>query len=169
MAPRREHIEAYERFAIKQAPSAPVPESCPPTRMVCLKDSLEPPPPPPAKLIKERSDSQLSHEMQYQAIESAEMLHDYRSAVEQLAETCETLIQERDFWKVTAASIDRKKAPRDESPQEDARVEALRKLLARELHPDKAKSSSEEAALRTELFKRLWPQIDLIVKGQSPK
>jgi hypothetical protein len=137
--------------------------------MVRLKDRLEPPPPPPAKLIKERSDSQLSHEMQYRPIESAEMLHDYRSAVEQLAETCETLIQERVFWKVIAASIDRKKAPRDESPQEDARVEALRRLLARELHPDKAKSSSEEAALRTELFKRLWPQIDLIVKGQSPK
>ncbi len=168
MTVRKDVLAAYERFAIKQAPSARVPESCPPTRMVRLKDRLEPPP-PPAKLIKKRSDRQLSHEMQYRPIESAEMLHDYRSAVEQLAETCETLIQERVFWKVIAASIDRKKAPRDESPQEDARVEALRRLLARELHPDKAKSSSEEAALRTELFKGLWPQIDLIVKGQSPK
>ena len=76
-------------------------------------------------------------------------------------------MQERDFWKVRAERAGANKDPQDEAAREDKRIEALRRLLARELHPDMAKASTEEATLRTKLFKQLWPEIDRIAKRQS--
>ena len=86
-----------------------------------------------------------------------------------MAGAFENLIQERDFWKLKAESARSDKDPQDQAAREDKRIEALRRLLARELHPDKAQSSTEEAALRAEIFKQLWPEIDRIAKGQSSK
>jgi hypothetical protein len=54
-----------------------------------------------------------------------------------------------------------------ENVDEGERIEAVRKLLARELHPDKAGLSSSEAALRSSLFQSIWPQIDQITKSHK--
>jgi hypothetical protein len=169
MSFRRDQIEAYARFAIKQAPAVPAPVSCPRAEMVRLEERPARPAPPASKPVREPSVGGSAHLTALFPVESLKMFQDYHSTIEQLAEACENLIQERDFWKVKASSAVTKNASEEEAAREDKRVEALRRLLARELHPDMANPSTEEAALRTKLFKQLWPEIDRIAKGQSSK
>ncbi|MCA3359570.1 MAG: hypothetical protein ING02_16375 [Roseomonas sp.] len=166
---RRDQIEAYERFAIRQAPAVPAPASCPSAQMVRPEERLTRPDPPASKPVREASVSGSAHLTAVLPIESLKMFQDCNSAIEQLAGTCKNLIQERDFWKVKATSAVTKKASQEEVAREDKRIEALRRLLAKELHPDMAKTASEESALRTKLFKQLWPEIDRIAKGQCAK
>jgi hypothetical protein len=166
---RRDQLEAYGRFSIKQGSSIPVPLSCPNTPLGRVEEGLTRPAPPTSKPIREPSVSGSAHLTTLVSIESLEMLKDYQTTVKQLAGTCENLIQERDFWRVKAESARSNKDPQDQAAREDKRIEALRRLLARELHPDMAKPSTEEAALRAKLFKQLWPEIDRIAKGQSGK
>ena len=166
---RRDQMEAYGRFSIKQAPSIPEPVSCPSTRLRRVEEGLTRPAPPASKPIREPSVSGSAHLTTLVSIESLKMFQDYQTTIKQLAGTCENLMQERDFWKVKAERAGANKDPQDEAAREDKRIEALRRLLARELHPDKAKTSLEEAALRNKLFKQLWPEIDRIAKGQSGK
>jgi hypothetical protein len=162
-------MEAYGRFSVKQAPSVPEPASCPSTRLRRVEEGLTRPAPPASKPIREPSFSGSAYLTTLVSIESLKKFHDYHSTIEQLAGTCENLIQERDFWKEKAESARSNKNPQNQAVREDERIEALRRLLARELHPDKAKSSTEEAALRAELFKQLWPQIDRIAKRLNNK
>lgn len=166
---RRDQLEAYGRFSIKQGSSIAAPVSCPNTRLGRVEEGLTRPAPPTSKPIREPSVSGSAHLTTLVPIESLKMFQDYHSTIEQLAGTCENLIHERDFWRVKAERAGANKDPQDQAAREDKRIEALRRLLARELHPDMAKPSTEEAALRTKLFKQLWPEIDRIAKGQSDK
>jgi predicted nucleic acid-binding Zn-ribbon protein len=51
----------------------------------------------------------------------------------------------------------------------EARLGALRRLLAREFHPDTAAPAQEPAlqAAYAEIFKRLWPRIDAAFTGHA--
>ena len=44
----------------------------------------------------------------------------------------------------------------------DKRFEALRRLIARELHPDISGSTDIHDSAKSELFKRIWPQVENI-------
>ena len=165
----RDQMEAYGRFSVKQAPSVPEPVSSPSTRLRHFKEGLTRPVPPASKAIREPSVSGSTHLTVMIPIETLKKFQEYESTLEQMAGAYENLIQERDFWKLKAESARSDKDPQDQAAREDKRIEALRRLLARELHPDKAKFSTEEAALRAEIFKRLWPEIDRIAKGQGSK
>ena len=46
----------------------------------------------------------------------------------------------------------------------DDRFDALRRLVARELHPDFCTSGGIEKMIRAEFFKRLWPEIERLVE-----
>jgi hypothetical protein len=162
-------MEAYGRFSVKQASSVPEPVSSPSQRLRHFKEGLTRPAPPASKPIREPSVSGSTHLTVMIPIETLKKFQEYEATLEQMAGACENLIQERDFWKLKAESARSDKDPQDQAAREDKRIEALRRLLARELHPDKAKFSTEEAALRAEIFKRLWPEIDRIAKGQSSK
>ena len=165
----RDQMEAYGRFSFKQASSVPEPVSSPSTRLRHFKEGLTRPAPPASKPMREPSASGSDHLTVMIPIETLKKFQEYESTLEQMAGACENLIQERDFWKLKAESARSNKEPQDQAAREDKRIEALRRLLARELHPDKAKFSTEEAALRAEIFKHLWPEIDRIAKGQSSK
>ena len=169
MSMRRDQIEAYARFAIREAPAVPAPVSCQRAEMVRPEERPVRPAPPASKPVREPNVSGSAHLMALFPVESLKMFQDYLSTIEQLAGTCENLIQERDFWKVKASSAVTKNASQEEAAREDKRIEALRRLLARELHPDMAKASTEEAALRTKLFKQIWPEIYRNAEGQSGK
>ena len=52
----------------------------------------------------------------------------------------------------------------DVSPGRDRRFDELRRVLARELHPDHAEADGIEKLVRAEIFKTLWPQIERIGK-----
>ena len=165
----RDQMEAYGRFSVKQASSVPEPVSSPSPRLRHFKEGLTRPAPPASKPIREPSVSGSTHLTVMIPIETLKKFQEYEATLEQMAGACENLIQERDFWKLKAESARSDKDPQDQAAREDKRIEALRRLLARELHPDKAKFCTEEAALRAEIFKRLWPEIDRIAKGQGSK
>lgn len=46
-----------------------------------------------------------------------------------------------------------------------ARVAALRRMLARELHPDAAPRHGVDRASHAEIFKTLWPRIEAVLRG----
>lgn len=61
------------------------------------------------------------------------------------------VIAERERWKALARATD------------SGKFDRLRRLLARELHPDHCPES--EKAVRAEIFKRLWPEVERIARG----
>lgn len=63
-----------------------------------------------------------------------------------------TVIAQRERWKALARATD------------GGKFDRLRRLLARELHPDHC-SGEIEKAVRAELFKRLWPEVERIAEG----
>lgn len=48
--------------------------------------------------------------------------------------------------------------------QKDERFSALKKIVARELHPDSDRVSNSERIIREELFKKIWSEIEKIEK-----
>ncbi|MCO6419082.1 hypothetical protein JYK14_23400 [Siccirubricoccus sp. KC 17139] len=50
------------------------------------------------------------------------------------------------------------------APEGEARFQALKRLLARELHPDQP-AAPEEQRWREALFKRLWPRLEVLERG----
>ena len=51
-------------------------------------------------------------------------------------------------------------APSPAPEPSDTRLDALRRLIARELHPDLSDAPAEERAVRGEIFKKIWPMLD---------
>jgi hypothetical protein len=70
------------------------------------------------------------------------------------------LDQEVDQWKVRAKSAEARLIE-IQSSTDDSRFEKLRRLIAKELHPDFCADGSEKL-VRQELFKRIWSKIDQI-------
>jgi len=61
------------------------------------------------------------------------------------------------------------RAPATPEQQEDDMAQTrrrLRHLLARALHPDRAEGNVLERNLHTDLFKRLWPEIEAAISGK---
>lgn len=46
----------------------------------------------------------------------------------------------------------------------DKRFETLRRLIARELHPDAPGVAEADGQVRAELFKRIWPEVESIAR-----
>jgi hypothetical protein len=162
-------MAAYERFAIKQPPFVSDPTFLQGTEPKPIEARLTQPAPPASKTVGEPSTDASTHLAALVTVESLKLIQDQQTVIEQLAKICEKMMQERDSWKGKTEGSPSSKAPQNEAVREDKRIEALRRLLARELHPDKAKLSAAEAAVHNDLFQRLWPQIDRIAKGQSIK
>ena len=53
------------------------------------------------------------------------------------------------------------------SKGDDSRFDALRRLIAKELHPDFCTGGQLEKLLRQECFKRLWPEIERIAEQEQ--
>lgn len=58
-------------------------------------------------------------------------------------------------------------AQREASSDADRRFRALRALIVKELHPDHAPGSGTDRAIRTEVFKALWPKVEAIGGGDT--
>jgi hypothetical protein len=66
---------------------------------------------------------------------------------------------ELERWKERAAAAEAQVASLQASKTE-TRFDALRRLLAKELHPDFCTGGSLEKAVRQEIFKVIWPQVE---------
>ena len=91
-----------------------------------------------------------------------------RASVSRLQNAGKTVIAQREEWKARAlvseqkvtdltAKLANRRAARDD------RFDALRRLVARELHPDHCTGGDIEKTVRAEFFKRLWPEIERLV------
>ena len=80
-----------------------------------------------------------------------------------------TVIAQREEWKARALAAEQKAtdlaaqlASRGETRHD--RFDALRRLVARELHPDHCASGDIEKTVRAEFFKKLWPEIERLAE-----
>ena len=92
-----------------------------------------------------------------------------RASVTRLQNAGRKVIAQREGWKARAltaeqnamdltAQLANRRATRDD------RFDALRRLVARELHPDHCTGGDIEKTVRAEFFKRLWPEIERLVE-----
>ena len=92
-----------------------------------------------------------------------------RASVSRLQNAGKAVIAQREEWKARArvaeqkvtdltAQLANRRATRDD------RFDALRRLVARELHPDHCTGGDIEKTVRAEFFKRLWPEIERLVE-----
>ena len=86
-----------------------------------------------------------------------------RAQVKRLQNAGKTVIAQREEWKARALAAEETAAAlagQLSNRSHDDRFDALRRLIARELHPDFGTGGEIEKAVRTEFFKRVWSQIE---------
>jgi hypothetical protein len=92
-----------------------------------------------------------------------------KDRVKRLQSAGKTVIAQREKWKAQALGAEQRVtdliaqlASRPET--RDGRFDALRRLVAKELHPDFCDSGGLEKTLRAEFFKKLWPEIERLTE-----
>ena len=80
-----------------------------------------------------------------------------RATVRRLQDAGKAEIRQREEWRARALAAE---AERDRHAGDHDRFDALRRLIARKLHPDYADGGDLEKLLRQEFFKRIWPEIE---------
>src|ERR1700693_3551468 len=89
-----------------------------------------------------------------------------RARIKRLQTAGKTVIAQREEWQARALAADdevkRLAAELSSRPtvNPDNRFDMLRRIIARELHPDFCSGGGLEKLLRAEFFKKLWPQIE---------
>ena len=80
-----------------------------------------------------------------------------------------TVIAQREAW--TARALAAEQEAMELTTQlagrlatRDSRYDALRRLIARELHPDHCSGGEIEKLVRAEFFKSLWPEIEQLAE-----
>ena len=164
---RKESLAAYERFAFKEPADATAAPFIPGMQFRVEKERPIRPPPPASKQIREPASAAATHLAAVASVDFSNLPQGQRYALRQLVEISENLLRERDAWRALAENLSSEQPQQPEGLEKGKRIEALRRLLARELHPDTAKLSPKEGAIFNALFQRLWPQIDRIAKGQT--
>jgi hypothetical protein len=92
-----------------------------------------------------------------------------RSQVKRLQDAGKAIIAQREQWKARAVAAEEQMATeRGRRSRRDERFDALRRLVAKELHPDFCNGGDIEKMLRAECFKRLWPEIERLA-GRRPE
>ena len=92
-----------------------------------------------------------------------------RASVSRLQNAGKTVIAQREEWKARALTAEQKVTDLTEQlanrrATRDCRFDALRRLIAKKLHPDFCDNSGIEKLIRAEFFKRLWPEIERLVE-----
>jgi hypothetical protein len=94
--------------------------------------------------------------------EAARVLMAERENMQKLRDACRLLIAEREAWKRRALAAEARMLTEEADEMDRQRFDALRRVLARELHPDYAPADRGDMSLREELFKSIWPKVEQI-------
>ena len=90
-----------------------------------------------------------------------------RARVKRLQDAGKTVINQREQWKARAfAAKELLEAELNRRSKNDDRFDALRRLIAKELHPDFCTGGQLEKLMRQECFKKLWPEIERLAERQ---
>jgi hypothetical protein len=88
-----------------------------------------------------------------------------RARVKRLQFAGKTLIDQREEWKARALAAEATVAQLPDRAEFDGGMfNALRRLVAKELHPDLCTGGDLEKTLRAAFFKKLWPEIQRITE-----
>jgi hypothetical protein len=92
-----------------------------------------------------------------------------RASVSRLQNAGKMVIAQREEWKARALVAEQKVTDltaqlANRRPTRDDRFDALRRLVARELHPDHCTGGDIEKTVRVEFFKKLWPEIERLAE-----
>ena len=94
--------------------------------------------------------------------------HALRVKVKRLQEAGKTVIAQREQWKTRAlATEELLETERTQRSKGVDRFDALRRLVAKELHPDFCTGGDLEKLVRQECFKKLWPEIDRLAEREQ--
>jgi len=100
--------------------------------------------------------------------EAARVLMAERENMQKLRDACRLLIAEREAWKRRALAAEARMLTEEADEMDRHRFDALRRVLARELHPDYAPANCADLPLREALFKSIWPKVEQIErKGRA--
>lgn len=100
--------------------------------------------------------------------EAARVLLAERENMQKLRDACRLLIAEREAWKRRALAAEARMLTEEADEMDRQRFDALRRVLARELHPDYAPPDRGDMSLREALFKSIWPKVEQIErKGRA--
>jgi hypothetical protein len=128
------------------------------------------PAPPPANTTAEKPamSDQRQAELMDKLREAARVLMAEQENMRKLRDTCRLLIAEREAWKRRALAAEARMLTEDADAMDRQRFDALRRVLARELHPDYAPADQADVPLREALFKSIWPKVEQIErKGRA--
>jgi hypothetical protein len=120
--------------------------------------------PPPASATATHDQQQMLDKLR----EAARVLMAERENMQKLRDACRLLIAEREAWKRRALAAEARMLTEEADEMDRQRFDALRRVLARELHPDYAPPDRGDLSLREALFKSIWPKVEQIErKGRS--
>ncbi|MBM3593917.1 MAG: hypothetical protein FJX32_14790 [Alphaproteobacteria bacterium] len=94
--------------------------------------------------------------------EAARVLMTERENMQKLRDACRLLIAEREAWKRRALAAEARMLTEEADEMDRQCFDALRRVLARELHPDYAPADRGDISLREALFKSIWPKVEQI-------
>jgi hypothetical protein len=95
----------------------------------------------------------------------ARQVTDYQDQIERLQASSQSIIEQRDQWRLRAQQAEARIANASSSAassEEQSRYIALKHRLARMLHPDSSSRSMEDKAACETLFAEIWTAIDQI-------
>jgi hypothetical protein len=88
-----------------------------------------------------------------------------RAKITSLRHAGKTVIAQREEWKARALAAEEfLESERDRHATGQGRFDALRRLIAKELHPDACDGGQLEKLIREEFFKKVWPEIERLVE-----
>jgi hypothetical protein len=91
-----------------------------------------------------------------------------RAQIKRLQAAGKTVIAQREEWKARAlAGEEFLESERDRPGTSRGRFDALRRSIAKELHPDACDGGQLEKLIREEFFKRAWSRIEEIAEGRA--
>jgi hypothetical protein len=88
-----------------------------------------------------------------------------RFRIKRLQDAGKTVIAQREHWKSRAVVAEELlEAERNRHAGGQDSFDALRRLVAKELHPDFCTGGQLEKLMRQECFKKLWPEIERLAE-----
>ena len=94
--------------------------------------------------------------------------HALRATIKRLQDAGKTVITQREQWKSRDVAAEEQMATElNQRTKNDDRFDALRRLIAKELHPDFCTGGQLEKLMRQECFKNLWPEIERLAEQEQ--
>ena len=113
-----------------------------------------------------------AHELGKRVSELEGEVRALRASVSRLQNAGKTVIAQREEWKARALVAEQKvtdltsQLANHQATRND-RFDALRRRVARELHPDFCDDGGIEKLIRAEFFKKLWPEIERLAEHRQ--